>query len=93
MLTKAIGGENPWATEENHRLEQCKLLTRGPAGKKVVVYRNPGAKGLSAATLEAVDDDGATFSLLDLPPDRKISDKIDDLTFPKATDISRKDGI
>ncbi len=85
MLTKAYGGENPWATEEQHRLEQCKLLTRGPVGKKVVVeYRNPGAKGLNVATLEAVDDEGETFHLIDFAARPELSDKIDDRILPEG---------
>ena len=85
MLTKAIGGENPWATEENHRLERCKLLTRGSVGAKVTIeYRNPGAKRLSAATLEAVDDGGATFQLIDFAARPEFSDKIDYRILPEG---------
>jgi len=85
MLTKAFGGENPWATEEGHRLEQCKLLTRGPVGKNVILeYRNPGAKEPSMVTLEAVDDGGATFQLIDFAARPDFSDKIDDRILPEG---------
>jgi carboxyl-terminal processing protease len=85
MLTKAAGGENPWATEENHRLEQCKLLTRGPVGEKIEVeYKNPDATGASTITLAAVGDGGATFSLIDFAARPEFSDKIDYRILPEG---------
>lgn len=85
MLTGAIGGENPWATEDQHRLEQCKLLTRGPVGAKVDVgYRNPGMTAPSTITLEAVDDGGATFSLGDFAARPEFSDRIDYRILPEG---------
>lgn len=82
-LTKAIGGENPWATEENHRLEQCKLLSRGSVGARATIeYRNPGMVASLATTLEAVDDGGATFSLIDFASRPEFSDKIDYRVLP-----------
>lgn len=66
ILTGAVGGENPQATLEHYRLEQTRLLTRGPIGTGVqVVFKNHDSATSQTATLTAVDDAGQTFSLLD----------------------------
>ncbi len=84
-LTGAVGGENPKATDENYRLEQCRLLGRGSVGQKVgVEFRNPGTAGPRAATLEAVDDSGATFSLLDFAARPDFSSKVDYRILPEG---------
>ena len=49
--------ESPQATTENHRLEQVKLLVRGPVGcKATVVFRNPGSDNLGGHP--TADDEG-----------------------------------
>ena len=77
-LTGAVGGENPKATDENYRLEQYRLLARGPVGRKLEVeFRNPGATKARKVWLEAVDDSGRTFSLLDFAARPDFSNKVD----------------
>ena len=84
-LTGAVGGENPKATDENYRLEQYRLLGRGPVGRKVdVEFRNPGTAGSRTTTLEAVDDSGKTFSLLDFAARPEFSSKVDYRILPEG---------
>jgi carboxyl-terminal processing protease len=68
MLTGAYSpsSENPKATGVSYRLEQARLLVRGPVDATVDVrFLNPGAAQARTATLRAVEDGGATFPLLD----------------------------
>ena len=79
------GYESPQATSENHRLEQVKLLARGPVGSKAtLVFRNPGSDNLQVAILTALDDKGATFDMLDFAARPDFSDKVDFWMFPEG---------
>lgn len=85
LLTGAIGGENPKATRESYRLEQARLLARGPIGARVqVVFRNPGSPFLKTATLAAVDDGGATFSLANFAARPEFSNQVDSRILPEG---------
>ena len=78
VLTGAMGGENPQATSEHRRLEQTRLLTRGPVGSRVeVAFTNPGASTTRAATLTAVDDAGRSFSLVDFAARPEFTSQVD----------------
>jgi hypothetical protein len=78
-LAGMIGNEKPQATLEHYRLEQARLLTRGPVGTNVqVVFQNPNSATIRAVTLTAVDDDGQTFSLLNFAPQADFSDAVSD---------------
>lgn len=84
-LTKAIGGANPPATDYGRRLEQCRLLVRGPVGTKVdVEFLNPGSMVKRYATLEAVDDGGASLALVDFASRPEFSDTIDYRILPEG---------
>jgi len=84
-LTKAIGGANPPATDYGRRLEQCRLLVRGPVGTKVdVEFRNPGSTAKRYATLVAVDDGGASLALVDFTSRPELSDTIDYRVLPEG---------
>ncbi|HOG14688.1 MAG TPA: S41 family peptidase [Synergistales bacterium] len=77
--------ESPQATTENHRLEQVKLLVRGPVGcKATVVFRNPGSDNLRVAILTALDDKGATLDMLDFAARPDFSDKVDFWMLPEG---------
>ncbi|HPJ47543.1 MAG TPA: S41 family peptidase [Synergistales bacterium] len=77
--------ESPQATSENHRLEQAKLLVRGPVGSKAtLVFRNPDTDNLQVAILTAMEDNGATFDLLDLGERLVPSDMIDFWMLPEG---------
>ena len=85
VLTGALGGENPQATLEHYRLEQARLLTRGPVGTGVqVVFKNPGSAASQTATLMAVDDAGQTFSLLNFAKRADFSDQVDYRILPEG---------
>jgi len=85
LLTGAAGGETPQATDEHYRLEQARLLTRGPVGTNVqVVFKNPGAAVSQTVTLTAVDDGGQTFSLLNFARKADFSDQIDYRILPEG---------
>jgi len=85
VLTGAIGGENPKATRESYRLEQTRLLTRGPVGASiVVVFRSPGAATTQTATLTAVDDDGRTFSLANFAARPDFTNEVDYRMLPEG---------
>jgi len=72
------GYESPQATSENHRLEQLKLLARGPVGSKAtLVFRNPGSDNLQVAILTALDDKGNSLGMLDFAARPDFSDKVD----------------
>lgn len=84
-LTGAVGGESPQATSEHYRLEQVRLLTRGPVGTDVqAVFRNPGSAASRTATLTAVDDAGQGFSLLNFARRPDLSDQIDYRILPEG---------
>lgn len=83
-LSGAAGGECPPATTEHYRLEQARLLTRGTIGATVqIVFKNPGA-AVQTKTLTAVDDAGATFSLLDFAKRPDFSDQVDYRILPEG---------
>jgi len=84
-LTGAIGGENPKATRENYRLEQARLLVRGPVGAStVVVFKNPGAATSRTATLTAVADGGQTFALANFAARPEFSNRVDSRILPEG---------
>ncbi|MCX7026708.1 MAG: class A beta-lactamase-related serine hydrolase [Spirochaetes bacterium] len=84
-LSGAAGNESPIATLERLRLEQCRLLTRGPIGSLIEVeYGNPGAIDTHFATLEATDDGGRGFSLVNFAARPELSDKIDWKILPEG---------
>ncbi|NCD33067.1 MAG: alpha/beta fold hydrolase [Spartobacteria bacterium] len=57
---------SPQATLEHMRLEQARLLVRGPVGTNVnVQFINPGASVTQTVALTAIADTNATFGLLD----------------------------
>jgi carboxyl-terminal processing protease len=77
-LTGAAGNETPLATLEYYRLEQTRLLTRGPVGSDIQVRFKSTASGLfRTVTLKANDDAGQTFSLLNFAQRPALSDQID----------------
>ncbi|HON33591.1 MAG: S41 family peptidase [Thermovirgaceae bacterium] len=77
--------ESPQATTENHRLEQAKLLVRGPVGSKAtLVFRNPGSDNLRVAILTALDDEGATLDMVDFAARPGFSDKMDFWMVPEG---------
>ena len=78
LLTGAYGDENPIATRALYRLEQARLLARGPVGSSAAIaFRNPGAADTQTATLAAVADGGRTFRLVDFAQRPELSDQID----------------
>jgi carboxyl-terminal processing protease len=80
-----VGSEKPQATLEHYRLEQARLLTRGPVGTEVqVVFKNPDSTTIRAVTLTAVDDAGQTFSLLDFARQADFSDAVDYRILPEG---------
>jgi len=82
-LTAAVGGENPKATRESRRLEQARLLPRGPVGASIqVVFRNPGDADSQTATLIAVDDAGASLSLVNFASRPEFSSRVDHRVLP-----------
>lgn len=84
-LTGAYGNENPQATREHYRLEQARLLTRGPIGTTVQVpFRNPGSALVQAASVTAVEDAGRTFSLLNFAARPAFSSRVDYRTLPQG---------
>ena len=85
ILAGLIGQEKPQATSEHYRLEQARLLVRGPIDSTVrVVFRNPGSSVSRTATLTAVDDGGASFKLLDFAKQAELSDQIDYRILPEG---------
>ncbi|MBE3120073.1 MAG: TIGR03768 family metallophosphoesterase, partial [Candidatus Atribacteria bacterium] len=85
ILTGAFGNENPKATLVLNRLEQVRLLTRGPVGSSVqVAFKNPGQASSQTATLTAVDDAGRSFSLLNFAPRPDFSDQVDYRILPEG---------
>jgi carboxyl-terminal processing protease len=69
--------ESPRATSEFYRLEQARLLVRGPLDSSITVeFRNPGSADLQTATLKAGFDDGRTFSLLNFAARPFFSDQV-----------------
>jgi len=85
VLTGALGGENPQATLEHSRLEQARLLTRGPVGAGVQVeFKNTGSVASQTATLIAVDDSGQTFSLLNFARKADFSDQVEYRILPEG---------
>ncbi|MHB8907646.1 MAG: S41 family peptidase [Syntrophales bacterium] len=85
VLTGAVGGETPQATNEHYRLEQVRLLPRGPIGTDVqVVFRNPGAAASQTAVLTAVDDNGQTLSLVNFAKRPALSDEVDYRILPEG---------
>ncbi|MCX5973785.1 MAG: S41 family peptidase [Coprothermobacterota bacterium] len=84
-LTGAAGNENPKASLEHYRLEQVRLLARGPVGTSVpVVFKNPGSTRSQTATLTAVDDGGQSFSLLNFAARPDLSDQVDYRILPEG---------
>jgi len=84
-LTRAVGGANPPATDEGRRLEQCRLLPRGQIGTKVKVeFKNPGSVVQQSTILEAIDDGGASFGLVDFASRPEFSDAIDYRILPEG---------
>ena len=82
-LTGAAGGESSIATLEARRLEQARLVARGPIGSRAeVAFTNPGSASPRTATLTAVDDSGRTFSLVDFAARPELSDKVDHRILP-----------
>ncbi len=60
------------------RLEQTRLLTRGPVGTAIEVrFVNPGSDRVQTSTFRAEDDGGQDFSLLDFAVRPDFSDKVD----------------
>ena len=56
---------DPQATREHERLEQARLLVRGPVGTNVsVLFVNPGSTVTQTVALTATADTNATFGLL-----------------------------
>jgi len=85
VLTGALGGENPQATLEHYRLEQARLLTRGPVGVGVQVeFKNSGSAASQTATITAVDDAGQTFSLLNFAKKADFSDQVEYRILPQG---------
>ena len=77
--------ENPQATTEHDRLEQARLLTRGPVGAAVQVeFKNPGAATSQTAVLTAVDDAGQGLSLVNFAKRPALSDQIDYRILPEG---------
>jgi carboxyl-terminal processing protease len=75
--------ENAKATGALYRLEQARLLGRGPVGSTVTVrFLNPGAGTAQTATLEAAADGGATFQALDFAPRPDFSSQVDSRILP-----------
>jgi carboxyl-terminal processing protease len=84
-LSGQIGSEKPQATLEHYRLEQTRLLTRGPIDMEVqVVFKNPGCAISRAVTLTAVDDAGQSFSLLNFAKQADFSDQVDYRILPEG---------
>lgn len=84
-LTGAVGSEAPKATRDHYRLEQTRLLTRGPIGSTAeVAFVNPGADHTRTVTLTAVDDDGETFSLVDFAARPELSSEVDHRILPEG---------
>jgi carboxyl-terminal processing protease len=85
ILTGAIGNENPKATLVLNRLEQARLIARGPVGSSVqVAFKNPGSASSQTATLMAVDDAGRSFSLLNFAPRPVPSSQVDYRILPEG---------
>jgi len=85
ILTGEAGSENPIPTLEHYRLEQTRLLTRGPVGSSVqVAFKNPGSAISQTATLMAVDDAGQSFSLLNFAQRPDLSDQVDYRILPEG---------
>ena len=85
VLTGAVGNENPKATLMLNRLEQARLLTRGPVGSIVQVsFKNPGQASSRTTTLTAVDDAGRSFSLLNFASRPDLSDQVDYRILPEG---------
>jgi carboxyl-terminal processing protease len=81
-LSHQLGQEKPIATQEYYRLEQARLLARGPVGTTVqTVFRNPGSTSTQTATLTAVDDGGLTFSLLNFAKQADFSEESDQVDY------------
>lgn len=84
-LTGAVGNESPQATLEHYRLEQARLLTRGPVGVGVqVMFKNPGSAISRTVTLTAIDDAGQTFSLLNFAKRADFTDQVDYRILPEG---------
>ncbi|MFA5263696.1 MAG: S41 family peptidase, partial [Opitutaceae bacterium] len=84
-LTGAAGNETPQASLEYYRLEQARLLTRGPVGMSVQVIFKKTISGIfNVATLTAEDDAGQTFSLLNFAKRPDLSDQIDYRILPEG---------
>lgn len=84
-LSGQIGHEKAPATLEHLRLEQARLLTRGPIGTaKQVVFKNPGSALSQTAALTALDDAGETFALLDFAKRPLLSDQVDYRILPEG---------
>ena len=85
ILTGEAGNENPIPTLEHNRLEQARLLARGPVGSSVQVsFQNPGQTSSQTATLTAVDDAGRSFSLLNFAKRPDLSDQVDYRILPEG---------
>jgi CubicO group peptidase (beta-lactamase class C family)/C-terminal processing protease CtpA/Prc len=69
---KTLAGKltlDPQATLEHERLEQARLLARGPVGTNVdVQFVNPESSTTQTVALTATADTNATFGLLDFAP-------------------------
>ena len=84
-LSGMIGNEKPQATDEHYRLEQARLLTRGPVGTGIqVVFKNPASAISQTATLTTVDDTGKTFFLLNFARQADFSDQVDYRILPEG---------
>lgn len=76
-LSNDSGTERPLSTREIYRLEQARLLTRGPVASTAEVrFVHPGG-GVQTVTLTAIDDGGATFSLGNFAQRAEQTDRID----------------
>lgn len=84
-LTGAVGSESPQATREHYRLEQARLLSRGPIGSAVQVeFRNPGAPNSRTVTITAIDDGGHTFALLNFAARPEFISRVDYRILPEG---------
>ncbi|MEI7673470.1 MAG: S41 family peptidase [Deltaproteobacteria bacterium] len=84
-LTGELGNESPQATLEHYRLEQARLLTRGPVNQAVeVVFKNPGSAIFRTVTLTAVDDAGQTFSIVNFAQRPSMSETVDYRILPEG---------
>lgn len=84
-LTGELGNETPQATLEHYRLEQARLLTRGPVNQAVeVVFKNPGSAIFRTVTLTAVDDAGQTFSIVNFAQRPSLSETVDYRILPEG---------